>query len=88
MKERLRFKTGAWPRHFGIDGKYIYVACQKEGKVYQYSKEDDKIMQLTILNIANCSCTAIVQSKWWTHDSKNKMTKKMIYKLTHIKIQF
>jgi 6-phosphogluconolactonase (cycloisomerase 2 family) len=41
LKQKLAFKVGDWPRHFAItDYGVIYVAAQKENKVYRYLMKD------------------------------------------------
>jgi 6-phosphogluconolactonase (cycloisomerase 2 family) len=47
LQQKLAFKVGNWPRHFAItDYGVIYVAAQKENKVYRYLMKEEKILQI------------------------------------------
>lgn len=66
LTQKLAFRVGKWPRHFAItDYGVMYIACQKEDKVYRYLFKEDKILQIGELIISNPTVVAIV------HDSEN-----------------
>lgn len=61
LSQKLAFKVGKWPRHFTItDYGVMYIACQKEDRVYRYLFKDDKILQIGEMTIANPTVVAIV----------------------------
>ena len=64
LTQRIAFKVGKWPRHFTItDYGVMYIACQKEDKVYKYLFKEEKILQIGELNIANPTVVAILPKR-------------------------
>ena len=61
LEQKMAFRVGKWPRHFTItDYGVMYIACQKEDRVYRYLLKEDKIMQIGELTIPNPTVVAIV----------------------------
>jgi 6-phosphogluconolactonase (cycloisomerase 2 family) len=64
LTQKLAFRVGKWPRHFTItDYGLMYIACQKEDRVYRYLFKEDKIMQIGELTIQNPTVVAIVNDE-------------------------
>lgn len=64
LTQKLAFKVGNWPRHFAItDYGVMYIACQREDKVYRYLFKEDKILQIGELSIPGPTVVTILPGK-------------------------